>query len=145
MDGRTARRLNNLERTLAMRSIMQLLKGANRPKITRVCRELLPMCKPYVYHQSGGESPNFLLLPRLSEWTALYRSRKRGTGVRAPKIWHKTRSTLSIFRKCPFFLMKKVPFHFIFIFIYLGTVAPSVHENCFSGGRGIKRFQIKTI
>ena len=23
-----------------------------------------------------------------------------------------------------------------FIFIYLGTVAPSVHENCFSGGRG---------
>ena len=29
-------------------------------------------------------------------------------------------------------------FHFIFffIFIYLGTVAPSVHENCFSGGRG---------
>ena len=30
-------------------------------------------------------------------------------------------------------------FHFIsfhFIFIYLGTVAPSVYENCFSGGRG---------
>ena len=25
------------------------------------------------------------------------------------------------------------PFHFIFI--YLGTVSPSVHENCFSGGR----------
>ena len=28
----------------------------------------------------------------------------------------------------------QVSFHFIFI--YLGTVAPSVHENCFSGGRG---------
>ena len=27
-------------------------------------------------------------------------------------------------------------FSFHFIFIYLGTVAPSVHENCFSGGRG---------
>ena len=26
--------------------------------------------------------------------------------------------------------------HSISIFIYLGTVAPSVHENCFSGGRG---------
>lgn len=26
--------------------------------------------------------------------------------------------------------------HFILIFIYLGTVVPSVHESCFSGGRG---------
>ena len=27
-------------------------------------------------------------------------------------------------------------YHFIFIFTYLGTVAPSVRGNCFSGGRG---------
>ena len=33
--------------------------------------------------------------------------------------------------------------HFIFIFIYLGTVAPSVHENCFSGGRGINVFRLQ--
>ena len=32
-------------------------------------------------------------------------------------------------------LTRKIVFHFYFIFIYLGTVAPSVHENCFSGGR----------
>ena len=29
-----------------------------------------------------------------------------------------------------------------FIFIYLGTVPPSVHENCFSGGRGIPVLQL---
>ena len=32
------------------------------------------------------------------------------------------------------FCLHFISFHFIFI--YLGTVAPSVHENCFSGGRG---------
>ena len=31
-------------------------------------------------------------------------------------------------------MQRCISFHFIFI--YLGTVAPSVHENCFSGGRG---------
>ena len=29
-------------------------------------------------------------------------------------------------------------FHFFFIFIYLGTVAPSVHENCFSEDFSLK-------
>ena len=29
-----------------------------------------------------------------------------------------------------------------FIFIYLGTVAPSVHDNCFSGGRGTNVFRL---
>ena len=32
------------------------------------------------------------------------------------------------------FLLRFTSFHFIFT--YLGTIAPSVHENCFSGGRG---------
>ena len=33
----------------------------------------------------------------------------------------------------PTFRIFALSFHFIFV--YLGTVAPSVHENCFSGGR----------
>ena len=38
-----------------------------------------------------------------------------------------------------FHLFLPFSFHFIF-FIYLGTVAPSVQENCFSGGRDLEVF-----
>ena len=63
-----SRCLNNPKRTLTMlKDIMQLLKVTIRLKITRVCRVVR---KPYAYHRSGGDSRNFLLLPRLSEWAA---------------------------------------------------------------------------
>ena len=36
---------------------MQLLKGANKSRITRVCREIRLRRRPNVYHRNGGDSP----------------------------------------------------------------------------------------
>ena len=53
-----ARHLYNLEGHLPYKaSIKHFLNGANRSKITRVCKEMRPKRKPNVYHQSGGDSP----------------------------------------------------------------------------------------
>ena len=58
MEGRMARRLNILRKYLPYQAnIMQLMKGANRLKITRVCREMRPRRKPHVCDRSGGDSP----------------------------------------------------------------------------------------
>ena len=58
-----ARQLNNLEETLTTPCIKQLLKEANKSKITRVCREIRLTHKPNVYHRSKGDS----LLPTVDK------------------------------------------------------------------------------
>ena len=71
MDGRLARRLNNPEKTPTKRNKHHAtLEGANKSKISGICREKRPRRKPYAHYQRR-DFPNFLLLPWLSEWAAL--------------------------------------------------------------------------
>ena len=55
------------------KGIVRFLKGANKWKITRIYKEMQPeLLKLYADQRSGANSPDFPLLPRLSEWAMLF-------------------------------------------------------------------------
>ena len=61
------------EKTLSIfqRTIVQLLKGVNKQKITRVSSESDRAAAENTGHRRGGNPPDFLLLPGLSELVVL--------------------------------------------------------------------------